>query len=67
METAKGQRGEECCRKSCQNQNAMWFNHSTKMYYCSGCAELINKYNRADALRLFGHDLCERYPNITPH
>jgi hypothetical protein len=28
------------------------------LYYCPICAELINKANRVESIRLFGHDIC---------
>ncbi|MCK5616379.1 hypothetical protein KAR91_81710, partial [Candidatus Pacearchaeota archaeon] len=30
----------------------------TRKYYCESCAVDLNEYNRIDALRLYGHDLC---------
>lgn len=49
-----------CNRKACNNDNAVFYNYSTKMYYCVSCARLINDMNRLDAMRLFGHELCIR-------
>lgn len=54
----KGEYDAECNRTACVSKNAKWFNHSTRKYYCRSCAEKINLYNRQDAYRLFGHDLC---------
>ena len=54
----KGTYGCECNRTMCTNNNAQFFNHSTKKYYCTECAHKINKANKKDALRLFGHDIC---------
>lgn len=55
----KGEYKGSCNRTSCQAPNsAFWFNHSTEKYYCAECADLINNANRADAYRLFGHELC---------
>ena len=57
----KGKFGGSCNVTACQLPNsATWFNHSTRKYYCAGCAEWLNndKFNRADAERLFGHPLC---------
>lgn len=56
----KGNYGEECNLTSCQKPNsAFWFNHSTRLYYCKGCAMRLNAdpFNYRDAHRLFGHDL----------
>ena len=56
----KGDLGGECYRNACKNSNARWFNHSTQMHYCSQCADNLNndEYNKRDAMRLYGHDLC---------
>jgi hypothetical protein len=37
-----------------------WYNHSTRKYYCAGCAWELNedRFNKADAARIWGHDLC---------
>lgn len=39
---------------------ATWYNHSTRKYYCESCASRLNvdEFNRRDAQRMFGHDLC---------
>ncbi len=60
----KGAECGQCNRTACSNSGARWFNHSTKKYYCTPCAQLINGYNHADAMRLFGHELCT-IPNNT--
>lgn len=54
----KGQYNQECNRSDCKNTEAVYFNHSTKKYYCKYCAELLNEYNRKDAFEAYGHDLC---------
>jgi hypothetical protein len=54
----KGVFGGKCNRTVCLNQNATWYNHSTRAYYCTECAILLNNINQVDALRIFGHDLC---------
>jgi hypothetical protein len=54
----KGRYNKECNRTACNNQEAVFYNHSTRLYYCKSCAILINEQNRTDAQRLFGHDLC---------
>lgn len=56
--TTKGERGGLCNRTSCQAPGALWYNHSTQKYYCTGCATLINEHNHADAMRMYGHALC---------
>lgn len=53
----KGEFNGECNRTACNNNPANFFNHSTKKYYCGSCALKINEYH-ADAMRLYGHDLC---------
>ena len=58
MENVKGAFGGICNRSACDKTGAVWYNHSTKFYYCEECAELINKHNHSDAIRLFGHELC---------
>lgn len=57
-EELKGAFNGNCNRTACQQPGAVWYNHSTEAYYCSKCAKLINDYNRADSMRLFGHELC---------
>lgn len=39
---------------------ADWYNYGTRNYYCISCAKELNadEYNKRDALRLFGHELC---------
>ena len=57
----KGEYNQECNITSCQKPNsATWYNHSTQKYYCPSCAKRINsdEFNKRDAMRLFGHDLC---------
>jgi hypothetical protein len=55
---AKGERGGECARTACANQNATWYNQSTRRNYCTSCADILNRANRVDAERLFGTSLC---------
>lgn len=55
---AKGQYMHECNRTACDNKHASYYNHSTEKYYCKSCAMTINLHNKADAMRLYGHDLC---------
>lgn len=60
----KGEPGGACNRSRCQQEPAEWYNHGTRRYYCEACADWLNtdKFNRADAMRLFGHDLCTKEP-----
>lgn len=60
----KGEFNGKCNITSCQKPNsATWFNHSTRKYYCSSCAHRLNndEYNKRDALRMFGHELCTEH------
>jgi hypothetical protein len=54
----KGDYNQECNRTACNNLEAVYYNHSTRKYYCPVCAFHINEANRADAQRLYGHELC---------
>jgi hypothetical protein len=54
---AKGDFKEECNRTACNNKNAVFFNHSTRKYYCFPCAALINRMN-PEADEIYGHALC---------
>ena len=54
----KGLRGGNCNRTACQREGAIYYNHSTRKYYCPSCALLLNRENRQDALKMFGHELC---------
>jgi hypothetical protein len=56
----KGAYNGLCNRKACQLPGAQYYNHSTQLYYCATCAELINHANRMDAQRLYGHELCTK-------
>jgi len=66
----KGNFNEECNITSCQKPNsATWYNYSTRKYYCQSCAIRLNtdEFNKRDAIRMFGHDLCLQNPfNLTP-
>ena len=64
--TMKGEYGQECNRTACNNQNAQFYNHSTRKYYCGSCAQTINSLNHADSMRMFGHQLCTYGENIEP-
>ena len=57
----KGEYKQECNITSCQKPNsAVWFNHSTRKYYCPSCARRLNSdpFNARDAKEMFGHLLC---------
>lgn len=54
----KGEFGGSCNRSACLKPHATWYNHSTRLYYCRECANLMNAVNRSDAQRLYGHELC---------
>lgn len=60
MPADKGEFLGSCNRSACLKAGADWFNHSTRRYYCEACAHWLNTddFNRRDALRLWGHDLC---------
>lgn len=45
-----------CNRTACQKPGALYFNSSTRKYYCFDCATLINNDNP----QLNGEDLCQR-------
>lgn len=60
-ETNKGELNGSCNITSCQKPNsATWYNHSTRKYYCPSCARRLNndEFNKRDAMKMFGHDLC---------
>jgi hypothetical protein len=54
----KGKFNQECNRTACNKKGAVFYNHSTRMFYCPACAMLINEMNHSDAIRLYGHELC---------
>lgn len=59
MDKAKGHYNGLCNRTDCQSPvHVVYFNHSTRKYYCPSCAHLINDANHFDSLEMFGHDLC---------
>jgi hypothetical protein len=54
----KGVKGGACNVTACQlPDSATWFHYSTKAYYCEVCATELNRVNRDDAHKLYGHDL----------
>jgi len=56
----KGEFEGHCNRSACLKPGANWYNHGSRKYYCRACAEWLNtdKFNKADAMELWGHDLC---------
>ena len=54
----KGDYGGLCNVTACQKAGAIYYNHSTRKFYCPVCAEKINDANQSDAGKMFGHDLC---------
>lgn len=50
----KGTWGGNCNRTACQQPGAVWWNSSTRAYYCQSCARKINEFSeKAD-----GYALC---------
>ena len=50
-----------CNLSSCKTEKpATYHNYGNSKYYCKECAERLNsdEYNKRDAMRMFGHDLC---------
>lgn len=37
-EELKGAEGGNCNRTACQQPGAVWYNESTRLYYCRNCA-----------------------------
>lgn len=55
----KGEENGRCNRTACDTtKGVIWFNHSTRKWYCAKCARDLNHYNQGDAHKLFGHELC---------
>ena len=53
----KGQYAGSCNRTACQKPNAVYYNHSTRLYYCGECAILLNNAN-PESLKIHGNKLC---------
>lgn len=64
MPANKGLLGGACNRSACLSVPALFYNHSTRKYYCTYCALELNRVNR-DAIELFGHDLCLMVDDIS--
>lgn len=45
----KGLYQGSCNRSACLRPGATWYNRSTRLYYCRGCAEDLNFYNKNDS------------------
>lgn len=65
----KGIKGKNCNRTCCQKSGAVWYNLSTRAYYCAACSLAINEANMMDSLKLYDTPfLCvppdhEQYPS----
>ncbi len=46
----KGVKGHNCNRTACQTAGAVWWNTSTRSWYCTQCAFEINKANLVDCV-----------------
>ena len=65
----KGHKGGSCNRTACQQPGAYWFNHSTRAYYCTPCARMLNReaelFRGSDTyLQDLGHELCTLDPEF---
>lgn len=61
LKADKGLKNGSCNRTACQEPGASFFNRSTKMYYCEGCAATINSFadTKAYCMETFGSpELC---------
>jgi hypothetical protein len=54
----KGLFGGNCNRQACQKPGAVYYNHSTRLYYCPNCAHTLNSVNADWAPKRYGHNLC---------
>jgi len=62
----KGEFNSVCNLTRCKSgEPATWYNHGSRKYYCKGCAKELSEdpFNKRDALRLFGHELCTEGKN----
>lgn len=60
-EKIKGEKHGLCNITACQSPDeVIWYNHSTRSYYCTVCAKRLNEVNKDDAEEMFGHPLCTR-------
>ena len=59
VDNKQGVKNGVCNRTICMSdKNVVFFNHSTRKYYCLECALLLNEANKHDAYRLYRHALC---------
>jgi hypothetical protein len=60
MDKIKGEFEGLCNRKACQTpENVVYYNTSTRMYYCPRCADLINEGSQ----QMVGKDICLQVPD----
>lgn len=64
----KGIKGGSCNVTACQAPNsAMYYNKSTRKYYCKACADAINRANMFDCYQLYGtYHLCQLDEDTDP-
>jgi hypothetical protein len=59
LKADKGLEGGSCNRRACQAPNAIYYNKSTRAWYCECCAGLLNEVDPVTTFRLYGvFDLC---------
>lgn len=58
----KGLKDGHCNRSACLRPGVTWFNHSTRKFYCAGCARLINEAN-PEFKREMGYAICTANEN----
>ena len=65
LKADNGEKNGSCNRTACQKPNAIFYNHSTRKYYCPDCASMLNRVNKSAAMEALGHDLCTLTENVT--
>lgn len=61
MKKVRGEKNGLCNVTACRAANWVeYYNHSTRKFYCKSCAMKLNRIHRADAMELWGHDLCTK-------
>lgn len=58
LRSIKGVKDGVCNIETCDNKPAVYYNFSTRRWYCQECAIKLNVANMDDALNMFGHELC---------
>lgn len=59
LHLTKGFHRGHCNRQSCLSpEDVVWFNHSTRKFYCKECAIELNEMNKKEAIEFYGHDIC---------